>query len=123
MDIFDAIPGQLTKAEKRLKLSSIDKAARQREYSDAFMWLVDAMIVNHCFNSTDPNAGLALLAYQDSPCGRELARLSVNPTFSSKSLPFHLHLASCLCVTILTYTAVMLYSDMRLRRSGYYEKV
>jgi len=60
VEIFDAIPGQLTKAEKKFKLSSINKTARQREYSDAFMWLVDAMIVNHCFNSTDPNVGLAL---------------------------------------------------------------
>ena len=60
VDIFDSIPGQLTKAEKKFKLASIDKTARKREYSDAFMWLVDAMIVNHCFNSTDPNVGLAL---------------------------------------------------------------
>ena len=60
VDIFDAIPGQLSKAEKKFKLTSIDKTARQREYSDAFMWLVDAMIVNHCYNSTDPNVGLAL---------------------------------------------------------------
>ena len=60
VEIFDAIPGQLTKAEKKFRLSSISKTARQREYGDAFMWLVDAMIVNHCFNSTDPNVGLAL---------------------------------------------------------------
>ncbi|MCL2110657.1 MAG: DUF4143 domain-containing protein [Clostridiales bacterium] len=60
VDIFDAIPGQLAKAEKKFRLSSIGKAARQRNYGDAFMWLVDAMIVNHCFNSTDPNVGLAL---------------------------------------------------------------
>jgi len=60
VEIFDAIPGQLTKAEKKFKLSSISKTARQREYGDAFMWLVDAMIVNHCFNSTDPHVGLAL---------------------------------------------------------------
>jgi hypothetical protein len=60
VETFDAIPGQLSKAEKRFKLSSISKAARQREYGDAFMWLVDAMIVNHCFNSTDPHVGLAL---------------------------------------------------------------
>ena len=60
VEIFDAIPGQLTKAEKKFKLSSIAKTARQREYSDAFMWLVDAMIVNHCFNSTDPRVGLSL---------------------------------------------------------------
>jgi len=60
VEIFDAIPEQLTKAEKKFRLSSIGKNARQREYSDAFMWLVDAMIVNHCFNSTDPHVGLAL---------------------------------------------------------------
>ena len=60
VEIFDAIPGQLTKSEKKFKLSSISKTARQREYGEAFMWLVDAMIVNHCFNSTDPNVGLAL---------------------------------------------------------------
>ena len=60
VEIFDAIPEQLTKAEKKFKLSSIGKNARQREYSDAFMWLIDAMVVNHCFNSTDPHVGLSL---------------------------------------------------------------
>ena len=60
VEIFDAIPGQLAKQEKRFKLSSVDKNARQREYSDAFIWLVDAMVANHCFNSSDPNEGLAL---------------------------------------------------------------
>ena len=59
-EIFDSIPSQLTKPEKKFKLSAIDINARQREYSDAFMWLIDAMVVNHCFNSTDPHVGLAL---------------------------------------------------------------
>ena len=58
--IFDEIPGQLSKKEKKYKLSSIDKDARMRSYEDAFMWLDDAMIVNPCFNATDPNVGLAL---------------------------------------------------------------
>ena len=60
VEIFDAIPGQLSKTQKTFKLSSINKNARQREYGEAFMWLVDAMIANHCFNSTDPHVGLAL---------------------------------------------------------------
>ena len=60
VEIFDAIPGQLSKPEKKFKLSSISKNARLREYGDAFMWLVEAMVVNHCFNSTDPHVGLAL---------------------------------------------------------------
>jgi predicted AAA+ superfamily ATPase len=58
--IFDAIPGQLSKKEKKYKLSSISKNARLRSYEDAFMWLSDAMIINPCFNTTDPNVGLAL---------------------------------------------------------------
>ena len=58
--IFDTLPGQLSKKEKKYKLASIDKNARLRSYEDAFMWLTDGMIVNPCFNSTDPNVGLAL---------------------------------------------------------------
>ena len=58
--IFDSLPGQLSKKEKKFKLSSINKEARLRNYEDAFMWLKDAMIANPCFNSTDPNIGLGL---------------------------------------------------------------
>jgi len=60
VEIFDAIPAQLTKAEKKFSLSSVEKNARMREYGDAFMWLIDAMVVNHCFSSADPHVGLAL---------------------------------------------------------------
>jgi len=58
--IFDALPGQLAKKEKKYKLSSIGKNARMRDYENAFMWLADGMIANPCFNATDPNVGLAL---------------------------------------------------------------
>lgn len=58
--IFDGIPSQLSKHEKKYTLASIDKEARFREYEDAFMWLEDAKIVNTCFNNTDPNIGLGL---------------------------------------------------------------
>lgn len=58
--IFDGIPGQLSKKEKKYKLSSINKNARFRTYEDSFIWLNEAMVVNACFNATDPNVGLAL---------------------------------------------------------------
>jgi len=58
--IFDAIPGQLSKKEKRYNLSAINVQARLREYENAFMWLADGMISNPCFNATDPSVGLAL---------------------------------------------------------------
>ncbi|MDP0506067.1 MAG: AAA family ATPase [Fusobacterium sp. JB019] len=60
ISIFDEIPSQLSRKEKKYKLSSISKKARYREYEDAFMWLNDAMISNSCYNSTDPNLGLSL---------------------------------------------------------------
>lgn len=58
--IFDDIPAQLQKHEKKFRLSSLKKEARFREYEDAFFWLSDAMIVNPCYNSTAPNVGLKL---------------------------------------------------------------
>lgn len=58
--IFDNIPGQLSKKEKKYKLSSLGKSARMREYEDAFVWLDEAMVVSPCFNATDPTVGLKL---------------------------------------------------------------
>jgi hypothetical protein len=58
--IFDEIPAQLQKHEKKFKLSSLKKEARFREYEDALFWLDDAMITNICYNSTAPNIGLKL---------------------------------------------------------------
>jgi len=60
--IFDGIPGQLSKKEKKYRLSSISKKARFRGYEDSFIWLNEAMVVNTCLNATDPNIGLALSA-------------------------------------------------------------
>jgi hypothetical protein len=58
--IFDEIPAQLQKHEKKFRLSSMKKQARFREYEDALFWLDDAMIINTCYNSTEPSIGLKL---------------------------------------------------------------
>ncbi len=58
--IFDEIPSQLSKHEKKFKLASLKKNAKFRDYEDAMFWLSDAMIVNMCYNSTEPNIGLKL---------------------------------------------------------------
>lgn len=58
--IFNEIPAQLQKHEKKFKLASISKEARFRDYEDAMFWLKDAMIINPCYNSTEPNIGLKL---------------------------------------------------------------
>lgn len=58
--IFDEIPAQLSKHEKKFKLKDIKSGARLRRYKQPFFWLDDAMIVNTCYNSTEPNIGLKL---------------------------------------------------------------
>ena len=58
--IFDNIPAQLQKHDKKFKLSSLKKEARFRDYDDALFWLSDAMIANICYNSTTPSIGLKL---------------------------------------------------------------
>ncbi|MCI5670150.1 MAG: AAA family ATPase [Candidatus Enterosoma sp.] len=60
--VFDNIPAQLSRKEKKYKITSLQPSARFRNYEDAFVWLHEAMIVNQCFNCTDPNIGLALSA-------------------------------------------------------------
>ena len=64
--VFDGMPGQLSKKEKKYKLSSLGKEARFRTYEDSFVWLNEAMIVNTCFNATEPHVGLALSAVNTS---------------------------------------------------------
>lgn len=58
--IFDEIPSQLQRHEKKFQLASIDKSARFREYEDALFWLDDAMIVNNCYLTTEPGIGLKM---------------------------------------------------------------
>lgn len=58
--VFDEVPAQLQKHERKFKLADLEKNARMRDYEDALFWLDDAMIVNTCYNSTAPNIGLKL---------------------------------------------------------------
>ena len=58
--IFDELPAQLQKHEKKFRLSALESGAAYRDYDDAFFWLSDAGIVNICYNCTAPNIGLRL---------------------------------------------------------------
>ena len=58
--IFDNIPSQLSKHEKKFTLASLGKGTRYRDYESAFLWLNDSMITNICYNSTEPSVGLKL---------------------------------------------------------------
>lgn len=58
--IFEELPGQLQKHEKKFRLADLQSHARMRDYSEAFFWLSDAKIINCCYNSTEPSIGLKL---------------------------------------------------------------
>ena len=58
--IYDAIPGQLQKKEKKFVLAALNDEARMRDYDGAFFWLEDAKLVNISYNTTAPNIGLQL---------------------------------------------------------------
>ena len=60
--VFDGIAAQLSKHEKKFRLSALNANARMREYEDAFLWLKEAMVVNVCYRSTEPSIGLGINA-------------------------------------------------------------
>ena len=60
VSIFDQIPSQLFKHEKKFRLSALKPGAKYRDWDDAFFWLKDASVVNVCYNSTEPNIGLKM---------------------------------------------------------------
>jgi predicted AAA+ superfamily ATPase len=58
--IFDEIPSQLKKQNRHFKLAAVEAGLRFDTVKDDLFWLSDAMIVNNCYNSTEPNIGLTL---------------------------------------------------------------
>ena len=58
--VFDQIPGELQRHEKRFRLSDLGKDSRYRSYESSFMWLQDAQITNTCYGVTEPTVGMKL---------------------------------------------------------------
>ena len=63
---FDAIPSQLSRHEKKYRLSELSPQARYRDYEDAFSYFKESMVANICVNSTEPNLGLNLNAERNT---------------------------------------------------------
>lgn len=58
--VFDEIPAQLQRHEKKFRLAALGTGARMRDYEDAFFWLNDAKVINTCYNTTEPSIGLRM---------------------------------------------------------------
>lgn len=58
--IFDAIPAELSKRNKRFKLSDLKKSARTERYENDFLWLAEAGVGLPCYNVSELVAPLSL---------------------------------------------------------------
>ena len=58
--IFDQLPSQLQRHEKRFRIGSVAHGARMRDYENAFFWLDESRVVNVCYQATEPSIGLNL---------------------------------------------------------------
>ncbi|MCQ2265305.1 MAG: AAA family ATPase [Bacteroidales bacterium] len=58
--IWDSIPAQLQRHEKRFRIGFLKQGARTRNYQNALFWLKEARIVNFCVAATEPNVGLSM---------------------------------------------------------------
>lgn len=61
--VWESIPSQLSRENKKFLYRVVKEGARAREYEDALQWLVDANLLYKVFRSSKP--GLPISAYDD----------------------------------------------------------
>ena len=85
--IFDTIPSQLQKHEKKFNISSLDENARYRNFEGAFYWLSDACLINIAHNTTEPSIGLGQRMDNNSfKCYLFDTGLLLSMTFNEKAI-------------------------------------
>lgn len=92
-NLWNSLPSQLAKENRKFIYRMVRSGARAREYEDALLWLEEAGLTHRVFNVSKP--GLPLSAYQDlsafklyaCDCGllRRLAKLSPETILSSST--------------------------------------
>ena len=60
LSVFNHIPAELSKHEKKFVLADLKKNAKMREYDSTFEWLKSAMTVNLCSAACEPTVGLEM---------------------------------------------------------------
>lgn len=65
-EIFNSIPRQLAKENKKFQYSVIAKNAKSREYKDALNWLVDYGLIVKCYNISNIEIPLEYFAIDDN---------------------------------------------------------
>ena len=60
LSVFNKIPAELSKHEKKFTLADVKPGARMRDFDSAFEWLKGAMTVNICHAASEPTVGLEM---------------------------------------------------------------
>lgn len=59
MNVFNSIPAQLAKENKKFQLSKVEKGARFKDYRGCTEWLIDAGVANACYRLEFPELPLS----------------------------------------------------------------
>lgn len=111
--IYNSIPAQLGKENKKFKYSLVEKSARAREYESSLNWLISSNMVIKCNSVKTPKSPLK--AYVDdnfkiylSDMGllRTLAKISINEIILNKNILYKGVLAE-------NYVAEIMYAKNR----------
>lgn len=111
--IYNSIPAQLGKENKKFKYALVEKSARAREYESSLEWLIASNMILKCNNIKTPKSPLK--AYLDdnfkiylSDMGllRTLSKISINEILLNKNMIFK-------GVLTENYVAEILYSKYR----------
>ena len=87
LQIYDGIPGYLSRHDKKVTTGDIDKGQKTNGLADAFFWLSDSMIANECFACSDPSVGLSLNEDRTSvKCYMGDTGLLLSHTFSEQEI-------------------------------------
>ena len=62
LSVFNAIPSELSRHEKKFVLADVDEHGKMRGFEAAFEWLKEAMTVNVAYAASEPNVGFKLNA-------------------------------------------------------------
>lgn len=61
--LWNSLPSQLAKENRKFLYRVVKEGARAREYEEALLWLEEAGMIQRCFNASKP--GMPLSAYRD----------------------------------------------------------
>lgn len=111
--IYNSIPAQLGKENKKFKYSLVEKSARAREYDSSMEWLLSSNMLLKCQNIKIPKSPLKAyisdnykIYLSDIGLLRALSKISINEIISNKNMLYK-------GVFIENYVAENLYSKYK----------